>query len=191
MTVPLTVIWWGELKRQTVSLLHYWSNWPQGLLINKIYFRTRRLQCLRDVPQRLVFLTMIFDISHAWDGLVKINLLINGTVNFDFNEAVIVKHLSTLGTHTAVVLFTHNKDTCSFYIYARLSAVYAISTTIDLSQSWLTISSTIKHHWLMRYARVCICTEIVNGCGLTTVANGTFASLSTHSSAITPISTAA
>ena len=44
-----------------------WNSW-RFPLYQLMYFRTGPLQCLRDVPQHLMFLTIFYDRSHAWDG---------------------------------------------------------------------------------------------------------------------------
>ena len=48
----------GELERQSVSQLQYRS-WASGAVDSQTYFKTGPLQCLRDVPQRLMFLNII------------------------------------------------------------------------------------------------------------------------------------
>ena len=45
-------------KRQSVSQLQYWS-WASRDVDQQVYFETRVLQCLRDVPQRLMLLSTL------------------------------------------------------------------------------------------------------------------------------------
>ena len=84
--VPFKTEWSGEYVRVCVlswvacpTRTFLTANFSQ-ITVQYKYFRTRPLQCPCDVPQRLMFLAIIYDRSHAWDGhqricLCRFNLL--------------------------------------------------------------------------------------------------------------------
>ena len=85
-----------ELKQQTVSQLQYRS-WASGAVDQQICFKIEPLQCLRGVPQRLMYLTIIYDRSLAdrWTSAhcLDVSTFYEAFLRMCASYVIVVKHI--------------------------------------------------------------------------------------------------